>query len=84
MFNMYMHIYIYICIYIYIYIYIHIYYIYYIYIHIYTLSPRYESLFLPGDYKFLRSYCVNVYYKKTKKTPKNKKKMHFRANLKNI
>ena len=60
-------------IYIYIYIYIHIYYIYYIYIHIYTLSPRYESLFLPGDYKFLRSYCVNVYYKKTKKNPKNKK-----------
>ena len=46
----------------------YIYYIYikykykYICIYIY-IYPRYDSL-LPGDCKFLREFCVNVYYKK--------------------
>ena len=35
------------------------------------LSPRYNSLFSPGDCKFLRWFCVNVYYKtKSKKQKK--------------
>ena len=28
------------------------------------LPPRYDSIFLPGDCKFSRSFCVNVYYRK--------------------
>ena len=40
----------------------------YIYIYIslltFTIPPKYDSLFLPGDCKFLCWFCVNVYYDK--------------------
>ena len=33
----------------------------------FTFSPRYDSLFQPGDCKFLHRFCVSIYYKKKRK-----------------
>ena len=61
-----MNIYIY-NIYIYIYIYTCIYFTLVFNFYFTSQPPRYDSLFLPGDSKLLRWFCVNVYYKKKEK-----------------
>ena len=33
----------------------------------FTFSHRYDSLFKPGDCKFLHRFCVRIYYKKERK-----------------